>query len=91
MAQFTHGMNVEEVRQTGEILKQQATNIRETMISTIDQRVASTTWEGPDAQQFKNDWWPKHKQMLIQIATELEGLGTSAINNAREQEEISSR
>lgn len=83
------GMVIEEVRQTGADLKQISGEIQGLM-QRLDGRVNGTTWEGPDAQRFKNDWWPQHRTTLQNIVTELEGLGQAALNNAQEQEQASS-
>ncbi len=83
------GMVIEEVRQTAGELKQISGEIQGLM-QRLDGKVSSTTWEGPDAQRFKNDWWPQHRATLQKIVTDLEGLGQSALNNASEQESASS-
>lgn len=82
------GMNIADVRQTGAELKQISGEIQGLM-QRLDGRVNSTTWEGPDAQRFKHDWWPQHRTTLQRIVQELEGLGQSAMNNADEQEAAS--
>lgn len=86
---FTHGMNVEQVRQLGNALQAKAEEIR-SMVSQIDGQLNGTTWEGPDAQQFKGSWWPEHKNHLLQAAEGIHGFGQSALNNAAEQESTSS-
>ena len=83
-----YGMDVPEVRQTGQLMQQISGQI-EDLMRQIDGRVRSTSWLGPDADRFKNDWWPKHQATLKNIATELHGLGQSALNNAQEQDDIS--
>jgi uncharacterized protein YukE len=83
------GMDIVDVRQTGNELKQISGEIQGLM-QRLDGRVNGTAWEGPDAQRFKNDWWPKHRTTLNNIVQELEGLGQSALNNAQEQETASS-
>lgn len=85
---ITHGMNIEDVRQTGRELQGKSQELQN-IINGLQARVDGTTWEGPDAQRFKNDWWPKHKQVLVNMVQELHGLGQSALNNAQEQENIS--
>ncbi len=84
------GMNIEEVRQTAAELKNISDQI-EGLMRQLDGRVQGTTWTGPDADMFKNDWWPRHRTSLQNIANELEGLSQSANNNANEQEQVSSR
>lgn len=87
---FTHGMNVEQVRQLGNTLQAKADEIR-SMVTQIDGQLNGTTWEGPDAQAFKGTQWPDHKNHLMQAAEVIQGFGQSALNNASEQESTSSR
>ena len=84
MSAFTHGMNVEEVNNLGRTLKEQASAIQ-TMIGHLDGAISGTTWVGPDADQFKGQWWPEHKQHLQAVAQQLDGFGQSAMNNASDQ------
>jgi hypothetical protein len=83
-------MNVEEVRRLGRLLQTKADEIR-TLVSQIEGAVHSTTWEGPDARTFKNQWWPEHRSHLNQVANQVHGFGQSALNNAAEQEGVSGR
>jgi uncharacterized protein YukE len=48
-------------------------------------------WDGPDATQFVNEWWPEHKKTLQNASSHIEGLSKSAKNNAEEQRRISGR
>lgn len=88
MNAFTHGMNYQEVIDTGNDLKAQAKAIHD-MIIAIDRRVRDTTWVGHDADMFKNDWWPQHRAELNNIHDQLDGLGQSALNNAQAQHDVS--
>lgn len=85
---MSHGMNVDEVRALGDLLKRKAGDIR-ALVSEVESKVHSTAWEGPDARAFKDQWWPEHKQNLNQVAERLEGFGQSAQNNAQEQADVS--
>lgn len=85
---MSHGMNVDEVRGLGELLKRKAGDIR-AIVSEIEGKVHSTPWEGPDARAFKDQWWPEHKQHLSSVAEQVEGFGQSALNNAQEQADVS--
>ena len=87
MAALTHGMNPDEVEGLGHRLKQAGDQIT-ALINELNGRVSSTTWEGPDAQKFKQSWWPEHRTRLQQIATAVNGFGQSALNNATEQRPI---
>lgn len=86
----THGMNIEEVRTLGKRLQSEADNLRN-LISTLNNAVTSTTWVGPDANDFKGPWWDGHKGQLMKIADDLHGFGQSAMNNAAEQDQVSNR
>lgn len=90
MANITHGMNPDEVDRLGNDLQSIAGNVG-SMIKQIEQKIASTTWVGPDANTFKNQWWPGHRSSLSKIQSELHGFGQSAKNNASEQRQVSGR
>lgn len=85
---MSHGMNVDDVRALGDLLKRKAADIR-ALVSEIEGKVHSTAWEGPDARAFKDQWWPEHKQHLATVADQVDGFGQSALNNAQEQQDIS--
>ena len=82
------GMNIEDVRGLGNLLRQKSADIR-SILSEIEGKVHATGWEGPDARAFKDQWWPEHKQHLSVVADQVEGFGQSALNNAQEQENAS--
>lgn len=84
------GMDTGVVRQIGHDLKNQASQIH-TVISTVDRLVnnASANWKGKDAQDFHSWWTGQHRPHLVDLQHKLEGLGTSAINNANEQDNVS--
>ena len=90
MAAITHGMNPEEVEGLGNRLKQAKDQIDQ-MVNELEGRVSCTTWFGPDATTFKTEWWPNHRQQLRAIAEAIGGFGQSALNNASEQRNASSR
>jgi uncharacterized protein YukE len=87
---ISHGMNIDEVRNLGNQLRQQAQHI-EQLVAQLEGQINSTSWMGADANTFKHDWWPQHRQHLHAAATGLDGFGQSALNNAQEQEQVSSR
>ena len=82
---ITHGMNIEEVRNLGRQLQQQADNLR-SLVGQLEGAVNSASWLGPDATTFKSQWWPEHRAHLQQAAEGLHGFGQSALNNAQDQE-----
>lgn len=84
------GMNPDEVERLGQVLQERAGEL-EAIVARLESLVHSTTWMGPDANEFKGPWWDGHKNQLRQIAQQLHGFGQSAKNNAAEQRQISSR
>jgi uncharacterized protein YukE len=84
----SHGMNVEEVRGLGHQLQTQSSHIQE-LVGQLDSAINAATWMGSDADQFKGQWWPEHRQHLLQAAEGLNGFGQSALNNAQAQEDAS--
>ena len=84
------GMDVDQVESAGRSLKAAAGEI-DGAIGRIDGIVKKLlgTWDGQDAQQFVNEWWPEHKGTLVAVKSSVEGLGQSALNNASEQRDVS--
>ena len=84
------GMDVDEVERAGRDLKGLANDLRGLM-SRIDGVVNNlpSIWEGKDANDFVQDWWPGHKRNLDQVIGSIDGLGQSALNNASEQRNVS--
>lgn len=91
MGNVTHGMNEQEVSDLGKYLKAGVQQKFDDLIGTIDTKVRATTWVGPDAEQFKNQWWPQKKTALRNMAKDLDGFGQSALNNVSEQVNTASR
>ncbi len=89
MAAISHGMNVEQVRSLGNLLKQKKQQIDE-IVGAINSALGNTAWEGPDAVAFKTQQWPEHRTHLTAIGNAIDGFGQSALNNASEQESTSS-
>ncbi len=85
---ISHGMNVQEVKDLGTKLKGISTQITD-MVNLLHGKVNNTSWVGPDAAKFKNEWWPQHRAHLQKMVQDLDGFGQSALNNATEQENIS--
>jgi len=59
------------------------------MVKLLNGKVQNTSWVGPDATKFKNDWWPQHRQHLLKMVSDLDGFGQSALNNASDQKRVS--
>lgn len=85
---ISHGMNVQEVKDLGAKLKDVSHSITE-MVNLLNGKVNNTSWVGPDASKFKNDWWPQHRTHLQNMVRDLDGFGQSALNNASAQETAS--
>ncbi len=84
------GMDADQVASAGKALKERAAEI-DALVGKLEGIVRSIpgVWEGPDAQQFVNEWWPEHKKTLVAASSHVAGLGQSALNNASEQREVS--
>lgn len=84
------GMEVDQVAAAGKALKDRAAEI-DSLVAKLDGivRTMPSVWDGPDSQQFVNDWWPEHKRTLVAASSHVAGLGQSALNNASEQREAS--
>ena len=87
---ITHGMSVEDVRNLGQQLQTLSGQIGD-MVNQLNSRIGSTSWVGADASMFKDQWWPEHRNLLTKVQADLHGFGQSALNNATEQEDVSSR
>lgn len=86
---ITHGMNPEEVNNLGVFLQNDVVSRITGIINDLNSRVSNTTWVGPDAVAFKDQWWPEHRNQLKAISDQLHGFGQSAKNNASEQTDVS--
>jgi len=86
------GMDVDAVQAVSKKLRAEAAAI-DALVSKIQGIVSSLPgiWDGPDSQQFVNDWWPEHKKTLQAASQHIAGLADSAKNNADEQARISGR
>ena len=86
---ITHGMDIDEVRRLGQKLQTMSASIDQ-IRNNLDRLVGRTTWVGPTAERFKYQWWPTNRVQLLHLSDAVHGLGQSALNNAAEQERISS-
>ena len=86
------GMDVEQVLAVSKRLQAESLAI-EALVNKIQGIVTSLPgiWDGPDAQQFVNDWWPEHKKTLLATKERIAGLAVAARNNANEQSKVSGR
>ncbi len=85
------GMDVDLVEQVGASLKNIAHSDIAGLITRIEHQIqnAISHWDGKDAHDFMGWWQQQHKPRLQELQSAIEGLGTSAINNAREQRGVS--
>ncbi len=86
------GMDVDQVMAVSKKLRAESAAI-DSLVSKIQGIVSGLpgVWDGPDAQQFVNDWWPEHKKTLIAASHHIAGLADAARNNANEQSRVSGR
>ena len=83
------GLDVEAVRSLANTLRTQAEGVRQ-VVTTITSQMSQTHWNGQDATQFQEEWDGTHAAKLNEIAAALEAYGTTADNNAANQESTSS-
>lgn len=85
MSQF-YGMDPEVVGRVGMQLQHAGDHLDgiAQRIEQILQRIPGV-WEGRDAADFQSWWHQQHRPALRAAAESVRGLGTSAVNNAREQ------
>ena len=86
------GMDVDQVLAVSKQLRSEAANI-DSLVAKIQGIVGKLPgiWDGPDAVQFANDWWPEHKKTLQAASQHIAGLAQAAQNNANAQREASRR
>lgn len=85
------GMDVDAVEQASRDLKSRAGDLN-TLTARIDAIVKQLPgwWQGKDANDFVNNWWPQHKKNMDALRDSIDGLGQSAWNNAQDQRRTSS-
>lgn len=86
------GMDVDAVEAIGRQLQglaDQIANVQGQINGKVQQLPG--LWDGKDAQVFVQEWWPQHQKTLHAVAESVRGLGQSALNNAAEQRQVSSR
>lgn len=86
------GMEPDAVEAAGRELKRQS-DILSQSVARVDGLAlrAGANWQGRDAQDFINAWRGRHRGALLRVQQSVEGLGTTAIRNATEQRQASSR
>ncbi len=82
------GLDIQQVRQLSTQLNQKATDI-DSILTTLTNALNNTQWEGPDANQFRNDWSGQHTSSLRNVASALRDAAAKASQNAAAQEQTS--
>lgn len=82
------GLDVQQVRQLSSQLNNKAGEI-ESILSTLTTALGNTQWEGPDANQFRNEWTGHHTSSLKQVVQALRDASQKASQNAAAQEQTS--
>lgn len=86
------GMDVEQVQQLGNNLKNQAEAIQG-VINAVNGLVdnSQAIWKGKDAGDFLGWWNNEHRPALERVRQAVDGLGQSALNNAEDQMGVTNR
>lgn len=83
-------MDVAAVEATGRQLTAKGHDVNG-LVHKVDSLInqADSNWWGARGKQFVHEWRSIHRPALLRVATSIEGLGQSAINQAKEQREVS--
>ncbi|WP_425955076.1 WXG100 family type VII secretion target [Xylanimonas sp. McL0601] len=82
------GLNPEDMQQLITMLNNKAGKIEE-IAQKLTQQVKTTTWDGPDAARFKNEWDSDHSKKLHKVAQALEQIAKSAKQELNQQTQTS--
>lgn len=82
------GLDIQQVRTLSSQLSRQAESIQQTL-TTLTSALQGTQWEGPDAQQFRNEWTSTHTAALRNVISALQDASQKAARNADAQEQAS--
>lgn len=83
------GMDVAQVRQLANQLRQSADQVRG-LTTRLTGQLNSTIWQGPDHTRFLHEWNSVHVRSLSMVATSLTEAAGSASREADQQEQASS-
>ena len=86
MAQL--GADVEQLEMLGRKFDEEGQKI-ETTISSITSQVASTWWQGTDAERFRNQWESTDTSTLRQVIQRLQAAANDCRNQANQQRQVS--
>lgn len=86
------GLDDEAVLIIASKLTNEATKIG-VLIGRLDAGVAQleSVWEGPDAEQFVNEWWPEYKETLNRARERIEDIAKLAKVKVAHQRDVSGR
>ena len=79
------GMNIEEVEHLGRYLRDQAAGDLLAAMRRAERIVARSPWNGPTAERFRNEAWPRHAATLRTVSQALHDFGQVALDNAEQQ------
>jgi surface antigen/uncharacterized protein YukE len=88
MSNVSHGMNVQEVEALAATLARSADTMAQ-IANQLGSSVQRTTWAGPDATRFKNQWWPEHSNSLRRVSELLREFSNAARANLDDQRRVS--
>jgi uncharacterized protein YukE len=78
------GQDPAEVQDLAALFTQKATDL-EGIVSALNSKLGSTTWQGTDRNNFESMTWSQLQTALNQAATTLRDTGTIASQNATDQ------
>lgn len=84
------GMDADVVESVGKQLKHEGESVT-SVIRTVDGLIerAGANWWGAHGRDLAQQWRTVHRPALLKVAGAVDGLGQSAVNNAREQRGVS--
>jgi len=85
------GMLGSDPQDMAELISKLATAIDQiqSAMGTLDGKVNSVNWKGPDAERFKGTQWPQSKQQLNRVINDLNDVKTLVNRQKSEQERAS--
>lgn len=86
MAQL--GADVEQLEMLGRKFDEEGQKIEAT-ISAITSQLASTWWQGTDAERFRNQWESTDTSTLRQVIQRLQAAANDCRNQANQQRQVS--
>lgn len=79
-----YGADVDQLDLLGKEMRRQAQVLRD-LVTSISSALRSTTWNGPDAERFRNEWSGGLVRLTAAAASALAEAGTQASAQAQEQ------